>query len=105
MGNINFLLNGVNNRTFGIDLSDLYSKTYTTVIETSSLQPGVQNFSILNAYSSFNIAGNVIPTAIVAPNCPQYPTVHSDNSGGQSMVVWGGVVGIFVVLTIIALIL
>lgn len=106
-GNIELLLNGRNNRTLGVDLKDAYNRTYTTVIETSSLQPGVQGISILGAYSSFNVAGNVIPTVVQAPNYPQYPIVSGNDSisGGQSIIVWGGVVGVFLTLAIIALIL
>jgi hypothetical protein len=104
VGNISLLLNGRNNQSLGVDLTNLYNKTYRTTILTTGLQPGNQTIAILGSAISFNVVDKVVPT-VISPPSPVIPSTPPEKTEDR-LIMWvaiaiGGIILVTVILLVI----
>jgi hypothetical protein len=103
LGNIDMSVAGRSNKTLGIDLKGVLNKTYSSRVETSSLQPGSQTIIIKGATSSFSVVGGVSPTTIEVPKViVQAPAEKTEDK----IIMWVAIaVGAIILVTIVLLII
>lgn len=102
VGNVDLQVNGRSNKTLGVDLRNIRNKTYVTDI-TGITQLGLQTITIKGATATFNVAGNVIPTAIETPQPIAPPSVEKTQ---DNLIMWVAIaVGAIILVTIILLVI